>query len=66
MASLRKCKGCGEQVSKKAYSCPHCGEPFRQTAGNQLASCCLGIIVFGLAISAVVFCLGAMGPLLGG
>jgi len=27
MAKLKKCKGCGAEISKKAKSCPKCGEP---------------------------------------
>ena len=27
MAKLVKCKGCGEEISKKAKACPKCGEP---------------------------------------
>ena len=27
MAGLIKCKGCGEEISKNAKVCPHCGEP---------------------------------------
>ena len=27
MAKLIKCAGCGEEISKNAKSCPHCGEP---------------------------------------
>ena len=27
MAKMIKCKGCGEQISKNAKSCPKCGEP---------------------------------------
>jgi hypothetical protein len=27
MAKLFKCKGCGNQISKKSQSCPKCGEP---------------------------------------
>ncbi len=30
---LTQCKECGEQVSDKAISCPHCGAPLRE-AGN--------------------------------
>jgi len=31
MARLTKCKGCGEEISKKAKSCPKCGEPIKRT-----------------------------------
>lgn len=27
MAKLKKCAGCGAEISKKAKACPHCGEP---------------------------------------
>ena len=31
MGKLKKCKGCGEEISKKAKSCPKCGEPIKKT-----------------------------------
>ena len=44
MAKLTKCKGCGEEISKKAKSCPKCGEPIKKT--HWFTWLVLGIIVF--------------------
>ena len=33
MGKLKECKGCGAEISKKAKSCPKCGEPIKKTHG---------------------------------
>jgi hypothetical protein len=49
---LIKCKACGDEISSKAYSCPHCGHPLRKTPGARIAQGCAGFVMmaFGLAI----------------
>lgn len=36
--ATRKCKDCGQQVSKRAKQCPHCGAPAKKKSG------CLGVV----------------------
>lgn len=45
---LAKCKTCGQEVSKTATTCPHCGE---KNPVNTQVSGCLGIIVAFFVIS---------------
>jgi len=33
MAKLIKCKDCGQEISKQAKTCPHCGKPQVRTSG---------------------------------
>ncbi|MAX27016.1 MAG: hypothetical protein CMJ19_21180 [Phycisphaeraceae bacterium] len=41
---MRECPSCGREVSEQAHTCPHCGQPLRETAGQQLAGCGLLVI----------------------
>jgi hypothetical protein len=44
--AIKKCKECGEEVSSKAETCPHCGAPVKQR--NKIG--CLGLLVILAAI----------------
>jgi|GEM_PF-492338 len=48
--SMMKCKECGNQVSKKASQCPHCGAPAKKKAGcgTLLLLGFLGFIAIGV------------------
>lgn len=67
--SLQDCKECGEQVSTKADSCPHCGVP--SPAGNGLAAGAntawytrpVVVLTGGLAVLFVLFPLAQYGTL---
>lgn len=41
-----QCPSCGSAVSPQAHTCPHCGHPLRETSGQQLAGCGLGVLGF--------------------
>jgi hypothetical protein len=41
--SLKKCKDCGKEISKKAKACPNCGKPNNRT--NPFALGCLVFVV---------------------
>jgi len=43
--ALKECKGCGKNVSKKAKSCPHCGEPFQRSTQGCVGGCSVLILV---------------------
>ena len=44
--ALRKCAECGNAVSSKAKTCPHCGAPLTQS--NSAAGCLLVLMIAGL------------------
>jgi len=45
MAKLVTCKACGHAVSKKAKSCPNCGEPMKG-GSSTLSGCLILLILF--------------------
>ncbi|NVJ59498.1 MAG: zinc-ribbon domain-containing protein [Gammaproteobacteria bacterium] len=45
MASLKKCKDCGHEISKSAESCPNCGRRYRRR-WNEIGPF-TSILVFG-------------------
>lgn len=47
MSKLKRCKSCGEGISKKAASCPKCGEPNKKKMGF-MARGCLGLVLFSV------------------
>jgi len=53
MSSLIKCKGCGQEVSPEAKSCPKCGAPIKKKGG------CLKIIGYGIIGIVVIGMIGA-------
>lgn len=52
--SLGHCPDCNHPISSRAYSCPHCGKPFRKTLGQWvlwvIVAVVLGIIVFNMSV----------------
>lgn len=48
--ALIKCKECGQQISKKAKTCPHCGAPIKKKIGC-LTSLLIILIVFILFVA---------------
>lgn len=54
MTKLKKCKACGEEISKNAKTCPKCGQ---KNAGG-----CLKTLLIGIGILVII---GAIGSLLG-
>lgn len=46
--ATRKCKDCGNQVSKRAKQCPHCGAPAKKKSG------CLGVIGLLFLVAVVI------------
>jgi hypothetical protein len=46
IANLIACPDCGASVSRRAYSCPHCGRKIRSMPINILAAAVLGAILF--------------------
>ena len=51
--ALKKCKECGNDVSTKAKTCPHCGASNRPST---LASCagCLGVSILGMIVLSIL------------
>lgn len=49
MAALVKCKACGTQVSKKAKTCPSCGEPMKRKPIGCLGAIAIIAIAIGVA-----------------
>lgn len=50
----QRCPTCGNLVSPQAHTCPRCGQPLRETAGQQLAGCVwitMGVIGLALAMN---------------
>ena len=47
--ALKKCRGCGRQISKRAESCPQCGEPTRSPMN--LNAGCLGLTILILTFA---------------
>jgi len=49
MAKLIKCAGCGEEISKNAKSCPHCGEPKEESTSllTWIIVFAIGFFIFG-------------------
>jgi hypothetical protein len=43
------CRACGREISKRARSCPHCGEPYT-TLGSILFAMLLGLILAGILL----------------
>jgi hypothetical protein len=54
IANLIACPDCRASVSRKAYSCPHCGRKIRSMPVNILAAAILGAIVFCIFAPIVV------------
>lgn len=49
---MKSCHVCGRLVSPAAVSCPGCGQPFRETSGDQLAGCgCLALAAVGSVLA---------------
>ena len=43
------CRICSEPISKKAHNCPKCGEPYRMTRTDQVATIAFWIMVISFA-----------------
>jgi hypothetical protein len=48
--NMRKCKDCGNYISKKAKVCPYCGRDDRPIGQKIPAVGCLGIIILIIAL----------------
>jgi uncharacterized paraquat-inducible protein A len=46
--NLMACKDCGQMVSRKATTCPHCGTRIKISEVNQLARILIFLIVLGI------------------
>jgi hypothetical protein len=55
MSALIKCKACDRDVSPKAASCPHCGEPVAPPKEKQTATGLLAAIIIGLFVGFLIF-----------
>lgn len=55
MSTLIKCPACGREVSAKAASCPHCGDPLRQEEQKQSATGVLAAILIALIIGGLLY-----------
>ncbi len=63
MAALRKCKDCGNKISKKAASCPQCGAPQKKQS-TSLSGCLWIILLSGCVFGGCVIIAGdAIKPL---
>lgn len=49
--ALKKCKECGHQVSKKAETCPSCGNKLKSKWKLQTVGCLFWIVVFFMGVS---------------
>lgn len=53
--ALVKCKECGKEVSETANTCPHCGAKNPGITPAKVGKGCLGVFVFALIISTVIY-----------
>ena len=49
MAKLKPCRDCGQQISKKAASCPHCGAPTKAKG----IGCVPGLFIIVVAVGVI-------------
>lgn len=60
MAKLRRCKDCGQMISKKATFCPHCGAPSRRTSKRTSGCAWLALIFIIIIVIGAIW--GALQP----
>ena len=60
MSNLRPCKDCGQQISKKAKACPHCGRSLTRSSWEQLKAI-LGFCVIGFT-GLLIWLVASTGP----
>lgn len=56
--ALIKCTECGKEVSKKAPSCPNCGNPIKGSA-QEMGGCGLFFLIVGaIVVAAIIISVG--------
>ena len=50
---VTKCEVCGKDVSSDAWSCPHCGHPYRQN-NDEMAEQAKSRVVMAVALAIVM------------
>lgn len=48
--ALVQCRECGREISDRAITCPHCGDPRRAAASSRGIRILLGVLVFVLVL----------------
>lgn len=65
---VTNCPTCGQQVSPKAYDCPHCGHPLRKLRRGPFGLLAKWVLIlFNLAMIALLFLhFGSVGEVMDG